>query len=83
MSNTNSDIGKCPDCNAKIKFTCTDRGTLVPVDIDLVAIKPHLRGGIAIVTPEGRVIVGKLAMAGERGAIQGYTSHSSTCRRSK
>jgi hypothetical protein len=80
---TNTDIGKCPDCNVKIKFTYTERGTKVPVDIDLVSIQPNLKGGISIVTPDGKVVIGKLAMAGEKGAIQGYPSHASTCRRSK
>lgn len=83
MSKAQKDITKCPDCGGRIKWTSTETGTKVPIDINVVAIHPNLRGGIAIITTDGKVVIGKLAMAGEKGSVLGYTSHASTCKSSK
>lgn len=83
MSKVQKDITICSNCGSKIKWTSTETGTRVSIDLNLVAIQPNLKGGIAIITTDGKVVIGKLAMVGEKGSILGYTSHASTCRCSK
>jgi len=73
-------ITKCPNCGEKVKWTYTDRGTKVAIDLTLVAIQQNIKGGAAIITPDGKLVIGSLAMAGAKDSIQGYTSHASTCR---
>jgi hypothetical protein len=78
-----NDISKCPACGAKVKTMLTEKEQRVLTDPVVVSVKPDIRGGVAIITPNGKLVIGSLAMKGTKDAVQGYPSHLSTCKYSK
>lgn len=74
-----SSKAKCRSCGAPIKWVKTDSGKNIPLNDEVVTILPEAGGNVVIVTLEGKVVRGKLAMAGTPGTVQGYISHFATC----
>ena len=75
-------MSKCNSCGSDIKWIKTEAGKNMPVDVELIAVKPSQAGNIIIVTDSGRVVKGfkiDLAELATGTAIAGHISHFATC----
>lgn len=70
---------KCRACGAEIMFIKSVAGKTIPVNAEQITYEQKAGGSMKVVTPNGEVISGELAVDPQKATGIGYISHFATC----